>query len=145
MSSGTRRSFRIGEVAEHTGVSVETLRYYERLGLLPKQPRTDGRERRFAPDQIDRVRFIKQAQTLGLTLRTIRELLGDTERTRTECRRVHDILTRQAEEVDRRIAELRQLRRTLDRYRKACAVALGGEAEPVCPAVDALIEKRRRA
>ncbi len=139
----TDRTYRIGEVAEQTGVSVEALRYYERLGLVPKPRRTDGGARRYGHDVIDRVRLIKQIQTLGLTLREVLDLLGEApRRTRTGCRRVHDLVTRHIEDIDRRVTELRDLRRRLDAYRRTCREALSREPEPPCPTLDALERPR---
>jgi MerR family mercuric resistance operon transcriptional regulator len=70
------QTLRIGEVAQQTGMTVEALRYYERKGLLPHPPRSAGGLRRYRSDVLDRVRFIKQAQTLGLSLKEIQQLTG---------------------------------------------------------------------
>jgi DNA-binding transcriptional MerR regulator len=67
---------RIGEVAKRAGVSIDTLRYYERLKLLPRSRRSSGGFRLFAPEHIERVQFIKQAQELGFSLTEIRELFA---------------------------------------------------------------------
>ena len=137
------RTFRIGEVAEQTGVTVEGLRYYERLGLLPHPQRTASGVRRYDQRIVERVRFIKQAQTLGLSLREIQQVAGDTQRRgRAACRRVHDVLTRHIATVDQRMRELRDLRRTLTDYLKKCESALNADAEPVCPTLDALGGRR---
>lgn len=133
------RTYRIGEVARRTGLSVDALRYYERLGLLPHPPRTEGGVRRYGAGVVDRVRCVKQAQTLGLTLREIRDLLGDASpRSRAGCRRVHNLLTQHIDEIDRRMRDLRALRKTLGNYRVGCERALGVESEPACPTLDAL-------
>jgi DNA-binding transcriptional MerR regulator len=81
-------ALRIGEVALRAGVSIDTVRYYERRRLLPAAARSEGGFRLFTPDAVDRVRFIKQAQELGFSLDEIGELLatGGAE----ECRRVRD-------------------------------------------------------
>lgn len=132
-------TLRIGEVAQRTGLSVEALRYYERMGLLPRPPRSTGGLRRYEPNVLDRVRFIKQAQTLGLTLREIQQLTEDVRRKgRGVCQRVHDVLVQHIDDIDRRVAELRQLRRTLDSYRAACQRALARAGEPTCPTLNAL-------
>ena len=73
-------TMRIGEVAQQGGLTVEALRYYERMGLLPTPPRSSGGLRRYRPDVLDRVRFIKQAQTLGLSLKEIQQLTTNTRR-----------------------------------------------------------------
>lgn len=67
---------RIGEVAKRAGVSIDTLRYYEKVRLLPRPSRSSGGFRLFAPEHVERVRFIKQAQQLGFSLDDIRGLLA---------------------------------------------------------------------
>jgi MerR family transcriptional regulator, copper efflux regulator len=136
-------TYRIGEVAERTGLTVDALRYYERMGLLPRAPRTSGGLRRYDHHVLDRVRFIKQAQTLGLTLREIQQLAGDAHRrSRAACRRVHDVLARHLAEIDQRVAELQELRGTLSEYLKTCESALGHDTEPECPTLSALEEMK---
>ena len=133
------QTLRIGEVAQQTGMTVEALRYYERKGLLAHPPRSAGGLRRYRSDVLDRVRFIKQAQTLGLSLKEIQRLTGDTHRkSRGACQRVHDVLVQHIADIDRRVAELRDLRKTLNEYRTTCEHALGRETEPECPTLDAL-------
>jgi MerR family transcriptional regulator, copper efflux regulator len=133
------QTLRIGEVAQQGGLTVEALRYYERMGLLPHPPRSTGGLRRYHPDVLDRVRFIKQAQTLGLSLNEIQQLTGNArQKGRGACQRVHDVLARHIADIDKRAAELRELRKTLERYRKTCEQALVRETEPGCPTLDAL-------
>lgn len=133
--------YRIGEVAKETGVSVEALRYYERLGLLPRPLRTARGARRYDAGAIPRVRFIKQAQALGLRLREILELVGgDPRRSGADCRNVHALLNRHIDEIDRRVRELRALRRALADYRLRCEDALAQESDPPCPTLEALTE-----
>ena len=134
-------SYRIGEVAKETGVTVEALRYYERLGLLPRPRRTEHGARRYDTGAISRVRFIKQAQALGLRLREILELTStDPRRSGAGCRSVHALLERHIDEIDRRVRELRALRRTLAEYRLRCEQALAQESDPPCPTLEALTE-----
>jgi len=88
----TEKTYRIGEIAEQTGVTAEALRYYERLGLLQKLVRTDGGARRYAEHTVGRVRLIKQVQALGLTLREVIEVLGDSaRRSPARWRNVHRV------------------------------------------------------
>lgn len=138
------RVYRIGEVAELTGLTVDALRYYERMGLLPRAPRTDGGFRRYDDRLLHRVRFIKQAQRLGLTLRDIQELVGSSNRSgRTACRRVRDLLSQRIADLDARLAELHSFRRTLTEYLSACERALRQAGEPQCPTLDALDKEAR--
>jgi DNA-binding transcriptional MerR regulator len=102
------QTYRIGEIATHTGVSVETLRYYEKRRLLTPPPRSEGGFRLYSDDALRQVRFIKQAQSLGLTLDDIHHLIaGQQRRTHpSSCRKVRDLLTRRIADIDARIKEL---------------------------------------
>jgi DNA-binding transcriptional MerR regulator len=136
------RKYRIGEVAERTGVSVETLRYYEKRRLLRPPARTQGGYRVYSDAIVDQVKFIKQAQSLGLTLDDIQQLAAGRQRTNhvPSCRRVRDLLTRRIEDIDARIKELREFRKTLHDHLSACDRALASAAEPPCPTIEALEE-----
>ena len=125
---------RIGEVAARSGVSLDTLRYYERRHLLPRAPRTEGGFRLFPPETIGRVRFIKQAQELGFSLDEIGELL--TTGGEAECRRVRDLLRVKLTELDERLKAMRQFRRTLASHLDACERELERHgAAACCPVV----------
>jgi DNA-binding transcriptional MerR regulator len=138
------RNFRIGEIAERTGVSVETLRYYEKRRLLKAAARTEGGYRVYSHAVVHQVKFIKQAQSLGLTLDDIQQLAAGRMRTRhaPSCRNVRDLLTRRIEDIDARIKELREFRQTLHEHLAACDRALASAAEPPCPTIEALDEPR---
>ena len=138
-------SYRIGEIAERTGVSVETLRYYEKRRLLNAPARTVGGFRVYSASVVHHVRFIKQAQSLGLTLDDIQQLTaGQLRRNHApSCRKVRDLLTRRIEDIDARIKELREFRRTLHDHLGACDQALASAAEPACPTIEALDEPKR--
>jgi len=128
------RQLSIGEVARQTGITVETLRYYEFLGLLPTPARTRGGSRRYTSDIITQLHFIKHAQTLGLSLRDIQTMMGAKQRDRREtCRQVHQILTRQLAFVNQRLIELTEARQTLTTYLSACEEALRVPDAPICP------------
>src|SRR5687767_10019848 len=138
-------NYRIGEIAERTGVSVETLRYYEKRRLLNAPARTEGGFRVYSGAVVQQVRFIKQAQSLGLTLDDIQQLAaGQLRRNHTpSCRKVRDLLTRRIEDIDARIKELREFRRTLHEHLAACDQALTAVVEPACPTIEALDEPQR--
>ena len=139
------RNYRIGEIAERTGVSVETLRYYEKRRLLNAPGRTEGGFRMYSDAVVHQVKFIKQAQSLGLTLDDIQQLVSGRRRTShaPSCRKVRDLLTRRIDDIDARIKELREFRRTLHQHLAACDQALASAAEPECPTIDALDEPER--
>ncbi|MGH9929992.1 MAG: heavy metal-responsive transcriptional regulator [Pyrinomonadaceae bacterium] len=128
--------FRIGEVAIRAGVSVDAVRYYERLKLLPRARRTSGNFRLFGPESIERVQFIKQAQELGFTLDEIKELLatGGAE----ECRRVRDLLIKKIEDLDGKMKAIKDFRRTLARHLAACEFELEAHGDSACCPVVAI-------
>lgn len=134
------RNYRIGEIAHQAGVSVETLRYYEKRRLLKTPPRTGGGFRMYTEDVLHQVRFIKQAQSLGLTLEDIQELLAGQQRRShpPSCRKVRDLLTGRIDDIDARIRELREFQRTLHDHLVACEQALAAATEPPCPTIAAL-------
>ena len=109
---------RIGEVARRSGVSIDTLRYYERLRLLPRPRRSSGGFRLFTPEHVLRVQFIKQAQDLGFSLEEIKSLLatGGAE----ECRKVRDLLQRKLTELDDGLKAMKGFRRVLARHLSEC-------------------------
>ena len=128
--------FRIGELSAQSGLSRDALRYYERLGLMPRARRTSGGFRLYPPGTLDRIRFIKQAQLHGLTLREIRELLGFQDRRgRERCRQVQNLLTRKLGDVDARLQQLQEFRHTLRDYLSQCERALGRATDEDCPVV----------
>ncbi len=109
----SKASLKVGEVAAQAGVGVQTLHYYERLGLLPKPGRSVANYRLYSPEAVRRVRFIKKAQALGLNLQEINEVLELKDRRKAPCGRVVALAERRFEEIDRQIAELRAFRREL--------------------------------
>ena len=128
--------FRIGELSAQSGLSRDALRYYERLGLMPRARRTSGGFRLYPSGTLDRIRFIKQAQLHGLTLREIRELLGFQDgRGRERCRQVQNLLTRKLDDVDARLQQLQEFRHTLRDYLSQCERALGRATDEDCPVV----------
>jgi DNA-binding transcriptional MerR regulator len=111
----TRREkrVRIGELAERVGVNPKTIRYYEGIGLLPDPERQPSGYRDYTVDDVDRLRFVKTAQRLGLSLSEISEILAFRERDERPCGYVLGVLDRQVADLDRRIAEMAQLREEL--------------------------------
>lgn len=112
---------RIGELSERCGVSTDTVRFYEREGLLPRPKRSASRYRVYGQEDESRLRFIRRAQGLGLTLDDIRELLSMGQaRTPNECRRVAERLRARVAAVDEKLAQLRAFRRELVRNIEKC-------------------------
>ena len=126
----------IAQTAREAGVNAQTLRYYERRGLLPNPSRRGSGYREYSPDDIRMVRFIKRAQALGFSLDEIAQLASLRGVGRAERHRVRRIAERKIEEIDRKIEQLRSMREALTRLVESCH--RGGAAE--CPIIDALNE-----
>lgn len=136
---------RIGKLAASSGLTRDTLRYYERLGLLSPAGRTSGGFRVYPAQTLERLRFIKQAQTLGLTLHEIRDLLSyQDQRGLKRCRRVRDLLRTRLAELQAKLTELEEFRHTLLGYLQECERTLAEQrgpeerAEPECPVMETL-------
>jgi DNA-binding transcriptional MerR regulator len=122
----------IGGLAARCGVSRDAIRFYEREGLLPRPRRTAARYRVYGEDDERRLRFVRQAQGLGLTLDDVRELLRHEQlRTPDECRRVAARLRERIAAIDRKLAELKAFRRQLAENLERCERAEGR----ACPVI----------
>jgi DNA-binding transcriptional MerR regulator len=141
----TSRTLRIGELAAASGVTRDALRYYERQGLLPRSHRTAGGFREYDGAAVDRIRFIKQAQSHGLTLREIRDLVSHpSDAGRTRCRHVRDLLARKVALLETRRRELDAFCLTLREYLQMCDHALEGRAPVECPVVENLGQAKHK-
>ena len=103
----------VGQLASRAGVRTDTIRYYERAGLLPPPRRTDGDHRRYGPADLDRLLFIRGAQRLGLHLSEVRDLLAVRDTGVCPCEPAEVLLRRHVAEIDREIARLTGLRAQL--------------------------------
>jgi len=124
-----RSSLTIGAVAKAAEVHVETIRYYERLGLLAQPAKPLGGVRRYAQDAVDRVRFIKRAQQLGFSLDEILRLLALAEA--RSCRSARSLAEEKLGLVKARIADLERMRGVLEELIARCAVRRGKIACPI--------------
>lgn len=125
---------RIGAAAEQAGVNVQTLRYYERRGLLPKAPRRLSGYREFPDDAVAVVRFVKRAQDLGFTLDEIDALLRLRHDKRRDRARVRAIAEQRVRQIDRKIAELQAMKKALTHLLHSCRA--GSTLE--CPIIEAI-------
>jgi len=124
------RTMTIGALARASGVHVETIRFYQRRGLLPQPRRPVGGVRRYGEDAAARLMFIKRAQDIGFTLAEIAELL----RLQRGCRDAHDLATAKLAAVERRIADLARIRKTLRDLVGRCEAGQSAG----CPIIEAL-------
>ena len=113
-------TYSIGELATATDTKVETIRYYERVGLLPKPKRTAGNYRSYEAGHLGRLSFIRRARDLGFSIEEVRNLIGLADHKDRSCETVDLIAREHLADVDRKIADLKRLRRELDAIIKQC-------------------------
>ncbi len=126
----------IGELSVATQVNIETIRYYERVGLLPDPPRSEGGHRLYSDTLLKRLFFIRRSRELGFTLNDIRGLLELVDGGSYTCAEVKAFTLAHADDVKHKITDLRRLERGL---RKMAAQCEGGDV-PACPIIDVLFD-----
>jgi len=125
---------KIGELSKATGTKVETVRYYERIGLLPSPPRTSSNYRSYGPDERQRLAFIRHSRELGFTIEEVRSLLDLSDHPERDCAAADQIASHHLEQVEAKIAQLATLRDELDRIIGRCRGGLAAE----CRVIEAL-------
>jgi MerR family mercuric resistance operon transcriptional regulator len=126
--------FTIGTLSRDTGCHIETIRYYERIGLLPAPPRSAGGHRLYDARHADRLSFIRRSRALGFPLEEVRTLMDAVDSGAYSCAEVRALTLRQLADVRHKIAELRKLEKALKQMARECD---GGDRLP-CPIVNAL-------
>jgi MerR family copper efflux transcriptional regulator len=129
----------IARAARDAGVNIETVRFYERKGLIERPPKGEG-YRVYSPDQVARIRFIKEAQQIGFSLAEIKELLALRADPNADCSAVQQQAMSKQQEVRRKIERLREIDAALDTLIAACP---GQGAVDCCSIMDALTVRAR--
>ena len=124
----------IGEAAQASGVSAKMIRYYEEIGLISPAARTGNNYRTYGGDQVHVLRFIKRARSLGFSLEETQALLKLWQDRSRESAAVKDIATTHIDDLERRIAEMQGMVKTLKHLAHCC----GGNDRPDCPILDDL-------
>jgi len=124
----------IGEVARHTGVGAKAIRFYESIGLLPNPERSANGYRRYGPADVDRLRFVARARSLGFSVANVSALLALWNDRGRESATVKRMALRHVAEIEQRIAELQSIRATLLQLVARCH----GDKRPDCPILDDL-------
>ena len=124
----------IGTLSKRVGVHIETIRYYEKIGLMAKPPRTAGGHRIYDPAHTRRLAFIKRGRELGFALGDVRDLLELVDSEAFSCMQVHDLTLAHLHDVRRKLRDLRKLEKVLSKMAAEC---LRGDV-PECPIIDAL-------
>lgn len=124
----------IGGASRATGVNIETIRYYERIGVMPAPRRTEGGHRAYDGEQVRRLRFIRRSRELGFSLDQIRAMLRLVDDGTLTCAEIHAMTVDHLAEVERKIADLRRLEGVLSAITADCS---RGNV-PECPIVETL-------
>jgi MerR family transcriptional regulator, mercuric resistance operon regulatory protein len=130
------RGYPIGQMSKRTGVNIETIRYYERIGVMPAPDRTAGGNRQYNHDQLKRLHFIRHSRGLGFSLEEVRALLVMSDRKDFTCGEVHEMTIGHLASVKEKIANLKKLERALSGMAAECS---RGDV-PECPILDTLFE-----
>ena len=128
----------IGELSRRTGVNIETIRYYERIKILPTPARTEGGRRVYGPNELRTLAFIRRARELGFSLDDIRTLLNLGAPGQASCADVRKIAAHHLDHVRAKISDLKKLERLLAKTIAQCS----GNKVPDCPVVEILDVKR---
>ena len=128
----------IGPLSEKTGCNIETIRYYERIGMMPKPPRTAGGHRVYREEHLKRLTFIRRSRELGFTLDQVRNLLLLVDGDDFTCDEVKTMTLEHTDNVHRKINDLKKLERVLKDMVSQCD---RGDV-PDCPVIDALFQTK---
>ncbi len=129
-----KRGYPIGAMSRETGVKIETIRYYERIEIMPKPDRTEGGNRQYNHSQLKRLSFIKRCRELGFSIEEIRALLRMTDTQVFTCAEVHAMTVEHLSTVKKKINDLRRLEKVL----KSMADECGRGDVPDCPIIETL-------
>jgi DNA-binding transcriptional MerR regulator len=138
---------KIGQVAQETGLSIDTIRFYEKQGLLKQSARTEGGFRLFGSSEIEILKFVRKAQELGFSLSEIRELLILRADHVPACSHVEELLEHKLAGVEQKIEELRKLEHSLRAALRKCKRSLKTTApghEDCCPVLEEISRAARR-
>ena len=130
--------FAIGEMSRRTGVNIETVRYYEKIGLMPKPNRSEGGNRLYNDVLLQRLFFIKRCREIGFSQAEIKALLSMVDHEDVTCAEVHDITTAHVADIRQKIKDLRKLERVLTQMANECS---RGDV-PECPIIEALFDHK---
>jgi MerR family mercuric resistance operon transcriptional regulator len=128
----------IGELSRRTGCNIETIRYYERIGVLRRPARTEGGFRRYSLNDLRRLAFVRRARDLGFTLDEVRALLRLADRRDRSCAAVRDLAAGHLNDVRTKIADLKKMERILHDMILQCADG----TLPDCPLIEALFDAK---
>lgn len=130
-------ALRIGELAKKTNIKAETLRYYERLGLIPEPDRTESGYRQYPPEVINHLSFIKRMQELDFTLKEIKKLLSIVDGGNADSRDIYQFTVEKLHEVEQKMKDLAKVKTMLTDLQNRCPK--GGDIR-CCPIIETVID-----
>lgn len=138
ITASRAQTLTIGALSRLTGVNIETIRYYERINLMTKPPRTSGGHRDYQPEHVERLRFVKRARELGFGIGDIRTLLTLALRGSSSCAEARDIAAAHLGDVRAKIHDLDKLEKVLTDTIEQCNTQCCGTSLPPCPVLEVL-------
>ena len=138
LAAKTRAGSSIGALARSSGVKIETIRYYEKIGIMPRTARSTGGYRLYTDDHFKRLTFIRRGRELGFSLEELRDLLRLVDGHTYTCAEVRALTLNHVADIRHKIADLKRLERVMTDIASRCS----GKRVPDCPIVDALFQKR---
>jgi MerR family mercuric resistance operon transcriptional regulator len=133
--------FSIGELSKQSDVNIETIRYYEKIGVMPAPGRSAGGYRIYGADHLKRLSFVRRSRQLGFSLDEIRGLLRLVDGHAYTCAEVQALTLNHLAEIRRKITDLKRLKRVMEEMAAQCS----GERTPECAVIDALFDARPRS
>jgi MerR family mercuric resistance operon transcriptional regulator len=124
----------IGTLSQQSGVNIETIRYYEKIGVMPEPERTAGGYRVYGPEHVKRLHFVRRGRELGFSLDELRGLLLVVDGHRYTCAEVHALTIEHLKDIRQKIADLKRLERVMSDMAASCS----RDQIPECPVIDAL-------
>lgn len=124
----------IGELSRQTGVGIETIRYFEKIGMMPAPGRSEGGNRRYNTDHLQRLFFINRCRQIGFSQSEIKALLSMVDAEDVTCAEVHNITTEHITDIRKKIRDLRRLEKVLTQMANEC----GRGDMPDCPIIETL-------
>jgi DNA-binding transcriptional MerR regulator len=135
----TRADLTIGALAERTGCSVPTIRYYEEIGLIPRARRRDSGHRVYGADSLELLSFIRRCRDFGFPVEQVRELVALSQSSARDCVETLGIAQQHLQAVRARLSELHELERSLSRFAQACSQRCAGGPASDCTIVKDMI------
>jgi len=130
---------KIGQLSQQANCKIETIRYYEKIGLMPAPTRSSGGYRSYHESHLRRLRFIRRSRELGFSIDEIRLLLNLVDQNNYTCSEIKSITLNHLENIRHKIADLKKLEKSLATIAAQCS----GETTPQCPIIDALFEPKQ--